>query len=34
MQILQYVFCAYRPTMSFGDTKLFTENLKDGLILQ
>ena len=32
MQTLQYLFCAY--TMSFGHKKLFTENLKNGLILQ
>ena len=32
MQTLQYLFCAYR--MSFGDMKSFTENLKNGLILQ
>ena len=32
MQTLQYMFCAY--TMSFCDMKLFTEDLKNGLILQ
>ena len=32
MQTLQYLFCAY--TMSFSDMKLFTEGLKNGLILQ
>ena len=31
MQTLQYQFCAY--TMSFDDMKLFTEDLKNGLIL-
>ena len=32
LQTLQYLFCPY--TMSFGDMKLFTENLKNDLILQ
>ena len=32
MQTLQYVICAY--IMSFGEMKLFTEDLMKGLILQ
>ena len=32
MQTLQYLFCAY--AMSFDDMKLFTEDLKNGSILQ
>ena len=32
MQTLQYLFCAY--TMSFGDMKVFTADLKNILILR